>query len=75
MSTEMKTFEMTEAQLATILDACRAQPAIMLQCGPTLSAQERANRAWEALGKEMGFDHMTARPTGQGDRFFTATPA
>lgn len=66
-------YEMTEAQLAKIMEACRPVVAIMLQCGPLRSPQENANAAWAALGKEMGFDHMTVRPTGQGDRFFTAT--
>jgi hypothetical protein len=47
-------------------------PMIMLQCGEPPSQQENANAAWKRLGVKMGFDHMTVRPTGEGDRFFSA---
>ena len=67
-------YEMTEAQLARLLEACRPVPLIMLQLGMPRSPQERANDAWAELGAEMGFQPMTVKPTGQGDRFFTAEP-
>jgi hypothetical protein len=34
--------------------------------------QENANRAWAALGDEMGFDYLTVQPSARGDRHFTA---
>lgn len=68
----MKNFEMTEKQLQKLMNACKPVPMIALQCGTPSSPQENANTAWESLGKEMGFDHMTVRPNGKGDRFFTA---
>lgn len=68
-------YEMTEADLEKILDACKPVPMIMLQCGAPSSPQENANRAWAELGSRMGFDHMTVQPTGNGDRFFTAVPS
>lgn len=67
-----KRFEMTEADLATILEACKPVPMIALQCGSRLSQQERANAAWVALGQRMGFDGMSVQPTREGDRVFTA---
>ncbi len=67
-----KEFEMTQEQFDKIIEACRPVPAIMLQCGTPRSQQASANDAWESLGKEMGFDYMTARPSSKGDRFFTA---
>ena len=66
-------FEMTRGQLDKILEACKPVPLIALQCGMPKSPQENANDAWEALGKEMGFDYMTVVP-GKSDRFFTAEP-
>jgi hypothetical protein len=63
---------MTQTQLDTLLAACRSVPMIALNCGPISSPQENANRAWKSLGDELGFDHMTVAPTGEGDRFFTA---
>ena len=63
---------MTQEQLNAIISACQPVPMIMLQCGNPSSQQERANRAWASLGAEMGFDYMTVRPNGKGDRFFTA---
>ena len=71
----MKDYEMTQAQLDKLLEACKHVPLIMLQCGMPRSQQENANAAWKALGDEMGFDWTTAEPTGNGDRFFRAEPA
>lgn len=69
-----KQFEMTQSQLDRILDACKPTPVMFLSGGQSMcgTPQENANRAWQQLGDELGFDHMTVRPTGQGDRFFTA---
>ena len=69
-------YEMTEKDLEAIMEACKPVPMIMLQCGSPRSQQENANDAWAALGKKMGFDHMTVEPvSGKGNRFFTAVPA
>ena len=67
-----KRFEMTDEQLEKMLESMKPTPAIMLQCGEPPSQQERANAAWKALGDEMGFEHMTVRPNGEGDKVFTA---
>ena len=68
----MKDFEMTQEQLDTLMDAMKPIPMIALQCGEPSSPEKRANYAWMALGNTMGFDYMTVRPNGKGDRFFTA---
>lgn len=65
-------YEMSAEQYATIIEACKPVPMIMLQCGTPTSRQENANRAWCALGDEMGFDGMTVEPSRDGERFFTA---
>ena len=68
-------YEMTEADLAKILDACKPVPLIALNAGMPSRPQENANRAWRALGHKMGFNYLTVRPVnGKGDRFFTAEP-
>lgn len=69
-------YEMTEAQLKVILDACKPTPVMFLSGGQPMftSAQENANHAWQLLGNELGFDYMTVEPTGEGDRFFKAEP-
>ena len=38
------------------------------------SPQKNANRAWCALGNELGFDGMSVQPSDRGKRFFTAVP-
>jgi len=65
-------FEMTEADLAALLEAMKPVPMIALQCGAPRSQQENANAAWALLGKKMGFDPMTVAPNSRGDRFFSA---
>lgn len=70
-----KEFEITEEQLAKILDACKPTPVMYLSGGMPMGGtpQENANAAWCALGQELGFDGMSVRPIpGKGNRFFTA---
>lgn len=69
-----KEFEMSQEQLNKLLDACKPTPVMYLSGGMPMhnTPQENANAAWCKLGDEMGFDGMTVRPTGRGDRFFTA---
>lgn len=68
-------YEMTEADLVELLDACKPVPCIQIG-GYTPSRQENANRAWDALGRKMGFDSNTVRPIdGKSNRFFTAVPS
>lgn len=70
-----KRYEMTEDDLAALMEASRPVPMIMLQCGTPPSPQEHANAAWRRLGKKMGFRSMTVEPvTGAGQRVFTAEP-
>lgn len=71
---ERKEYGMTDAQFDALMEACKPVAAIALNCGPLSSPQENANRAWCSLGREMGFDGMTARPSPRGERFFTAVP-
>lgn len=69
-------YEMTETQLSAILHACRPTRVMMVGGFVPASPQENANRAWAELGKEMGFDPMTVRPSaGKGERFFMAVPS
>ena len=68
----LNNYEMTEADLANLLDAMKPVPMIALQCGTPRSVQENANAAWARLGERMGFDPMTVAPNGRGGRFFSA---
>lgn len=71
-------FELTEEQFAKLLDASKPTPAMTDSHGNYLfgTPQENANRAWAALGTELGFDYMTVRPvSGKSNRYFTAMPA
>lgn len=68
-------FEMTPEQRETLLKAMQPVPVMFLSGGQPMfrSVQENANDAWEKLGREMGFKHMTVRPVpGKPDTFFTA---
>lgn len=68
-------YEMTDADLKTILDACKPVPYMLIGGHAPSSPQENANRAWAALGAKMGFDPMSVQPTGKGNRFFSAVPS
>ena len=70
-------YEMTNKDLEELLDACKSTPVMFLSGGTPIggSPQENANRAWEKLGKKMGFDSITVRPSNIGQRFFSAVPS
>ena len=68
-------YEMSQGQLETLLEACKPVPYMMVGNSVPSTPQENANHAWERLGKEMGFDSETARPTNKGRRFFSAVPS
>jgi hypothetical protein len=71
-----KEFQLTDEQLESLLAAGKPVLAIALQCGNPPSPQEKANRFWQKLGEELGFEHMTAQPVpGKGPKFFTAEVA
>ena len=70
--TETKDYEMTQEDLDALLNAMKPVPYMIIGGVAPRSQQENANAAWKALGEKMGFDYMTVRPNGKGDRFFTA---
>ena len=68
-----KEFEMTKNQLDELMKACKPVPYMIIGGRKPSSPQENANRAWEKLGNEMGFKHMTVQPVrGKGAAYFTA---
>ena len=71
-----KLYEMSEEQLAKLLEACRPTPVMYVSGGQPMGStpQENANRAWKKLGTEMGFVWDTVEPTDKGDRCFLAEP-
>jgi hypothetical protein len=72
---DRREYEMTEAQLAKLLESMRPQPYLIANGIGPISVQESANLAWQSLGRDMGFDGMTVVPVrGKGDRFFSAIP-
>lgn len=73
---EWKEYEMTEAQEAALLEACKPVPYLVAGGMEPRSPRDNAIDAWRALGKEMGFVWDTAEPIpGKGRRFFTAKAA
>jgi glucuronate isomerase len=69
-------YEMTQADLERILEACKPVPYMIVGGHAPSSPQENANRAWAELGARMGFDSTTVEPiSGQGNRFFSAVPS
>lgn len=68
-----KEFEMTDEQLAKLIEACKPVPYIVVGGVEPRSPFENANAAWKALGEELGCDGLTALPvSGKSNKFFTA---
>jgi hypothetical protein len=72
---DRKEYEMTQADLDTILEACKPVVYMVFAGRPPRSPQENANAAWADLGARMGFDYMTVRPSAKGMPWFTAEPS
>lgn len=69
-------YEMTQADLDTLLSAMKSVPYMVIGGSTGPSQQERANNAWADLGQRMGFDSTTVQPiAGKGNRFFSAVPS
>lgn len=72
---ERKEYEMTEEQLATLLEACQPTSCVMIGGYVPPTPQENANDAWRKLGQELGFEWTTVEPVhGKSNKFFTAIP-
>lgn len=72
---DRREYEMTEADLAELLEAMKPVPYMVIGGVRPLTVQENANAAWARLGARMSFKPMTVRPLGRGGmRFFTAEP-
>lgn len=71
----MKVYTMTQEQFDKMIEQIHDSPPLMM-IGGTLprSPQERANDAWRALGREMGFRWDTALPYGSNKLMFEAQP-
>jgi hypothetical protein len=72
---ERKEYELTQERYDRLLKACQSVPYMVIGGVEPASPQENANRAWEALGLEMGFLGRTVEPSSRGKMFFTAEPA
>jgi len=69
-------YEMSEADLLVILNACKPVRYMVAGGRVPRSPQENANDAWAGLGQKLGFDSTTVQPvSGKNDRFFTAKAA
>jgi hypothetical protein len=72
---ERKEYEMSEDELAELLDACKSVPCMMIGDYVPRTPQENANLAWQALGSKLGFDYLTVEPIpGTCQRHFSAVP-
>lgn len=69
-----KHYTMTQEQLDKLLDASKPVPYMVVGGVAPSSPQENANKAWKALGEELGFKWDTVQPAGRDPHNFTAEP-
>lgn len=71
-------YEMSQLQYETLLEKIRSVPNLpVVKIGTYWTGGERfdrANKAWDELGDEMGFVGSSARPHGPNPRKFSAIP-
>ncbi len=72
MSDFRKEYEMSQEQLDKLLDASKPTRVMKIAGQWGATQQENANSAWANLGRELGFDYLTVKPSGKGDKFFSA---
>lgn len=66
-------YTLTPEQYAALLEASRSVPYMVVGGTVPSSPQENANRCWQRLGRELGFDWSTVRP-GRAPEQFLAVP-
>lgn len=71
---DAKEFEMSDADLKELLEACKSVPYLVMGGMEPRSPQQNANDAWARLGKRMGFDSTTVEASEKGNKFFWAVP-
>lgn len=70
-----KEYELSEEQLTELKHASRPVPYMVIGGVAPSSPRENANRAWQRLGKKLGFKWASVEPVpGKDERFFTAIP-
>lgn len=72
-----KEFTMSEDDYKELVEAGKSVPYMIVGRSAPSSPQERANAAWQRLGKKLGFAWDTVSPLpifGPGARTFLATP-
>lgn len=68
-----KEYELTERQFNLIMEASKPIPMVAIQAGLPMSQQERANRVWSVIAREVGCDMWTVKPIPEkGERWFSA---
>ena len=69
-------YELTQQDYEELLKACRPTRVMSFDGVHNMfpSFQENANRAWQELGRKMGFQWDSVEPSCKGDRFFQAEP-
>lgn len=67
-------FEMTEADYAALMEACKPVPYLVANGVVPESPRDRVMAVWLEMGERMGFDYETAAPSGKGQRVFLAVP-
>ena len=67
-----KTFTMSEEDYQALLESGKPVPYMIVGGYEPSSPQENANRHWQQLGEQMGFQWDTVHPYGSDPRTFTA---
>jgi len=68
-------FKLSPEQLERLIEASQPVPYMIIGGVAPRSPTSKAERVWQDLGKEMGFDWGTVKPIdGFGQEFFSAEP-
>jgi len=73
----MQEYELTEAELNSIIEASKPVPAMYLPGGQPMfgTPQTNANNAWQVVARAHGFIWDSAQPApGKSNRFILAEP-
>ena len=70
---ERRNYTLTDEQYDALFQACRPVPYVVVGGTVPSSPQQNANRAWQQLGQEMGFDWETVE-RGRTPQQFSAVP-
>lgn len=67
-------YELTQEERASIIEASKPRPYLVMNGMPPMSSMPTINALWEKVAARVGCKVFTIRPSSKGELYFEAEP-